>query len=168
MTASAILAEARRRGIRLSDRDGRLRYEARPGAMTAELRAALAEHKPAVLELLRAEAAPAIEEETWRAELACASPGFREWWAERAAILEFDAGLDRAAAEANAYEDVMAWLATQGLEAWLEANVAAFTRVDPRLVPEPGDGPGGATPPRASGAPNGGPWVGQLHSPKKV
>jgi hypothetical protein len=57
MTPTAVMAEARRLGIELSERDGGLHVVWPPGAMTPEFRAALIEHKPGLLTLLRAEAA---------------------------------------------------------------------------------------------------------------
>ena len=52
MTAAEVLAETRRRGILLSARGDRLRYDAPVGVMQAELRAALVEHKAELLALL--------------------------------------------------------------------------------------------------------------------
>ncbi len=52
MTAAEVLAETRRRGILLSVRGDRLRYDAPVGVMQAELRAALVEHKAELLTLL--------------------------------------------------------------------------------------------------------------------
>jgi hypothetical protein len=52
-TAEALVAELEARGVRLEPRGDRLRYESPPGAMTAEHKAALAAHRPAVLALLR-------------------------------------------------------------------------------------------------------------------
>lgn len=58
MTATALLAELRDAGISLSVRGDNLRVESQPGAVSAELRARLAEAKPQLLALLRpAEAA---------------------------------------------------------------------------------------------------------------
>lgn len=53
MTALALLAELRRRGVVLEASGDRLRYRAPAGAMTAELRAALAAHKAELLMMLR-------------------------------------------------------------------------------------------------------------------
>ncbi len=61
MTTLALLAELRRRGVVLEASGDRLRYRAPAGTMTAELRAALAAHKDALLEVLR-EASPAPAE----------------------------------------------------------------------------------------------------------
>ena len=52
MTAAEVLTETRRRGILLSARGDRLRYDAPVGVMKAELRAALVEHKAELLALL--------------------------------------------------------------------------------------------------------------------
>lgn len=52
MTAAALLAELQGAGIVLSARGGRLRVEARPGAISAALLARLAAEKPALLALL--------------------------------------------------------------------------------------------------------------------
>jgi hypothetical protein len=45
MTLRDVLTETERRGIRLESRDGRLRYEAPQGTITADLRAALVAYK---------------------------------------------------------------------------------------------------------------------------
>lgn len=52
MTASALLFEARRRGIALSAADGRLRYKAPVGAIDPDFRDALVDHKPELVLLL--------------------------------------------------------------------------------------------------------------------
>lgn len=58
MTAEALLANLRERGVILTIAAGdRLRVEAPRGMMTAELRAALAGHKPQIIEQLRRQAA---------------------------------------------------------------------------------------------------------------
>jgi hypothetical protein len=43
----------------------------------------------------------------WRGQLARLGPAVREWWEERAAIMEFDAGLSRDEAEREAFLVVM-------------------------------------------------------------
>lgn len=53
MTATALLAELRDAGISLSVRGDKLRVESQPGAVSAELRARLAEAKPQLIALLR-------------------------------------------------------------------------------------------------------------------
>jgi TubC N-terminal docking domain len=55
MSAAAVLAEARRLGIRLTARGDRLAYDAPRDAFTPEMRDALVTHKPEILALLRAE-----------------------------------------------------------------------------------------------------------------
>ena len=52
MTVIEVLAVCRSAGIRLEVAGSRLRFDARTGALTSELRDALARHKPEVLELL--------------------------------------------------------------------------------------------------------------------
>ncbi len=56
MNASAVLAEAQRAGVTLSVKGDRLHVEAKPGAVSAALRASLAAHKPELLALLGNEA----------------------------------------------------------------------------------------------------------------
>lgn len=53
MNAAALLAEARAAGIRVTVRGDRLRIEAKPGAVSADMRARLAAGKPAIVEALR-------------------------------------------------------------------------------------------------------------------
>ena len=52
MTAAELLANLRGRGIRLEAVDGRLRYAAPNGALTADLRAAVADARDELLRLL--------------------------------------------------------------------------------------------------------------------
>jgi hypothetical protein len=56
MTAQDLLEQLQKAGVHLEVGAGVLRYRAPDGAMTAELRAALSEHKDGVLELLMAAA----------------------------------------------------------------------------------------------------------------
>jgi hypothetical protein len=61
MSPADLMAEAWRRGVLLSAHPGgRLRYDAPAGAMTDDLRAALTANKPAILDLLTAEAGGAV------------------------------------------------------------------------------------------------------------
>lgn len=53
MTARALLADLADRDIRLSVAGDKLRINAPRGALTAELRQTLSEHKPELLEMLR-------------------------------------------------------------------------------------------------------------------
>ena len=52
MTPEALLSRLAALNVTLTAHGDRLRVEAPAGALTAELRAALAEHKPALLDLL--------------------------------------------------------------------------------------------------------------------
>lgn len=70
-------------------------------------------------------------DDSWRGELALASPSFREWWEERAAIREFDGGLPRAVAEREAYGDVMRALGRDLTGDW--AVALGFDPIDPDL-----------------------------------
>lgn len=56
MTSTELLAELSRRGVRLSARGDRLRYEAPPGALTPGLLETMRKCKPDLLRLLTAEA----------------------------------------------------------------------------------------------------------------
>ena len=60
MTAKAILKHLRSLGAGISVVEGRIRVEAPTGVLTPELKAALAENKPALLELLLAFTTPVI------------------------------------------------------------------------------------------------------------
>ena len=64
MNATTLLTDLRNRGIRLSVAGERLSVDAPKGAMTADLRAALVEHKAGLLRLLNAQDA----EVQWRIE----------------------------------------------------------------------------------------------------
>lgn len=79
MTTAEVLRDLRARDIRLSCEDGRLVYDAPAGAVTAAVLLGLREHKAAILEAFE----------------------------ERAAIMEYDAGMPRAEAEARAWRDVL-------------------------------------------------------------
>ena len=79
MTRCDMLKACATAGVALRIEGGAIRYTAPRGALTADLRAALVEHKPDII----------FEYE------------------ERAAIREFDGGLDRAEAERLAAADVL-------------------------------------------------------------
>jgi hypothetical protein len=49
---------------------------------------------------------PSLPGPDWRVELASWPPDWREAWEERAAIMEYDAGLPRDEAERSAFKDV--------------------------------------------------------------
>jgi len=53
MTAGETLAELHRRGVALEPNGDRLKYRAPQGALTPELRKAMAEHKAAIISTLR-------------------------------------------------------------------------------------------------------------------
>jgi hypothetical protein len=78
MTAVELLAECQARDIQVSVQGASLAYDAPAGALTPEVIEAMRQHKAALLALL-------------------------ERWEERAAILEYDAGLPRDDAEWQAY-----------------------------------------------------------------
>lgn len=65
MTALDLLAEARRRDIRLAPRGERLGYDAPPGALTPEFRSALAVHKAELLALLAPGETPSPLADRW-------------------------------------------------------------------------------------------------------
>lgn len=126
-TATATLAEARRRGVNLAERDGRLAVDSPREAFTADLRKALIANKVEILDLLRSEAAHPAECPTGVLDQVAASgtsqaPPFYSWpprpkqlarwplakrelWGRRANRLE-DEGLDWRAAEQQAYIEV--------------------------------------------------------------
>ncbi|MHB8763134.1 MAG: TubC N-terminal docking domain-related protein [Deferrisomatales bacterium] len=118
MTALALLRDIEAQGIRLEAQGDRLRVDAPAGALTPELRAALAEHKPELLRVLAAGAGapgpftcdgcpnrgrPATPGATWRATVANWCSVYREAWRELAAALEHT-GRPRAIAEYLAFE----------------------------------------------------------------
>ena len=107
MTAvEALVREAAAAGVVLAVTDQGLSYRARAGALTAELRAQLRDNKAAVTAHLRA-AADSAEQ---------AAPDGADWrddFEERAGILEHNAELPRAEAEAMAREAAIArWMNT--------------------------------------------------------
>jgi hypothetical protein len=84
-----ILEQARCRGIELSvSPEGNLRCRSR-GPLPVDLRQTLVAHKAELLKLLRSASRPA----------ALDPDDAYEWFAERAAIMEYDGGLDRVEAE---------------------------------------------------------------------
>lgn len=104
MSAAALIAEAQAAGVRLYVVDGgRLRWTC-TGPPPPDLLARIAAAKADVLALLAAEEGEAVR---WRAA-----------FEERAAIMELDGGLSRAAAEAAAMLDLAAtWRAENPLAA---------------------------------------------------
>lgn len=74
MTAAELLRELRRRGVKLTVNGDRLRYEAPPGALTAELLDAMRKYKPQLLRLLAGESR-GLTPGTRVRSLVSASPG---------------------------------------------------------------------------------------------
>jgi hypothetical protein len=98
MSAFEVLAAARSVGIDIGTDGGDLVLEA-PAPPAAELLAQLRRHKTAILELLQPRA------DGWSAE------DWQVFFDERAAIAEFDGGLPRRQAEAQAFSEcVPEWL----------------------------------------------------------
>lgn len=96
MTAPDVLAEVRAAGVQLhATPEGNLHWRC-PGPLPDRLRQLLAAHKADLLALLPAPIAPADLPDDWR-----------DTWGERAAIAEFDGGLSREDAEAQALADVL-------------------------------------------------------------
>jgi hypothetical protein len=78
MTAAALLADLKRRGVRLTTADGRLRYVAPRGILTAEDRAALARNKAALVALLNPPAPSSwdsLAAQRWGPGLTDSTPG---------------------------------------------------------------------------------------------
>jgi hypothetical protein len=102
MTALELLETLKRRGVDLDPVGESLHYRAPAGALTPDLRQALAAHKAEVLAHLRGEMVglpthPGDWPEEWL-----------EAFIERAGIMEFDGGLPRQEAERRAEELVRA------------------------------------------------------------
>ncbi len=92
--APALLAEARRHGVRLQRDGDRLKLKA-PTAPPAEFLDQLRNHKAEILCALAVASEP---EPSWTAD------DWRSFFDERAGIAEFDGGLSRPEAEVIAYE----------------------------------------------------------------
>lgn len=98
MTVLELLENLKKRGVDLAPAGESLRYRAPAGALTPDLRQALAAHKAEVLAHLRGEAVglpPHVGD--WPEE-------WLEVFIERAGIMEFDGGLPREEAEARTEE----------------------------------------------------------------
>lgn len=94
MTARALVDRARRAGVTLTVEAGALRFRARRGALTAELRAALKAQRDAVRAIVAAETAPPDPDAD------------REAFEERAGIRQYLGGLSRPVADLLARLDV--------------------------------------------------------------
>jgi len=109
LNATALVDDLTRRGVMLSAIGDRLRVNAPRGVVTPDIRAALTEHKRALL-LLLAGQRPGSR---WReSETGYLAPddlpeSWREWFEERAAIREYDGGQTREHAEAEALRETM-------------------------------------------------------------
>jgi hypothetical protein len=77
MTAAALLAELRNRGASVAVVGDRVRVEAPPGTLTAEIRQALANHKATLLAMLSDEAC-----DSEVCEHVAHDPELAEWYAE--------------------------------------------------------------------------------------
>jgi len=93
-TPADVLEECRALGFELWAEGDSLRCRGPAGVMTAELRAALVEHKAAILAVLRILAD--LDDSSSQPE------HYREHFEERAAILQFEAGFTRAESERKA------------------------------------------------------------------
>ena len=110
MTPPELHALLDRLGIVLSVRRDRLHWAAPPGAMTPEIKAALAAHKPALLRLLSGVESPAPPPPPWPPrplELAEWPVEWRARWGRRANELE-DSGIPWPEHERRAFHEVKA------------------------------------------------------------
>jgi hypothetical protein len=98
MTARDLLDRIRRRGVHLSVENDRLVYLGVAGALSNELRETIAAHRVDLIDLLQSNLPPRVAD--W-------PDARREAYEERAAILEYEAGLPRDEAEQRAREMVL-------------------------------------------------------------
>jgi len=111
MSATAILAESERRGIKLHASVGKLVIDAPRGSLDASFRADLAEHKADILSWLTrlgldADTSPSpldLDRWPWREALAFWSEDHLERWGELAGAIEADQGVARREAEGQAF-----------------------------------------------------------------
>jgi hypothetical protein len=104
MNPLELLQDLASRGVALTPHGRRLLVDAPAGALRAGDREQLARLKPDLLALLEASGT-----------LDALPPEWREQWAERAAIREFDGGLSRAVAEALALAEVRRLMEQAGI-----------------------------------------------------
>lgn len=98
MNPASVIAVLAARGVTLRWDGASLRVQApTQDTYREDLRALVAEHRSALIEALRDD--PRRMVRTWPADA-------REAWEERAAIIEYDGGVQRDAAERAAHEDV--------------------------------------------------------------
>jgi hypothetical protein len=101
MNAAEVLVDLQAKGVALAPDGDRLRWRAPKGAMTPELLARVREAKPALLALLSRPVPASDGDRT----------DWREWFEERAAVIEHDGQAPRPEAEARAFEcAVVEWL----------------------------------------------------------
>ncbi len=97
MNALDLLHDLESRGVSLRPNAGKLVVEAPAGVLTPAYREMLTRLKPELLGILRTNIAPDELPPEWHLA-----------WDERAAIMEYDAGLPRERAEALALRDILA------------------------------------------------------------
>ena len=95
MTAPSVLLALVEAGVVLWVEDGRLRFRAPDGALTAEIRDGAARCGAALVALVEAGAVLPAGRDAWSVQL-------HERWEERAAVMEFEGGLVRELAEREA------------------------------------------------------------------
>jgi len=132
MTVSEVLQEVRRVGIMLQADMDRLRVNAPKGALTPELRQALLEHKPALLQLLTAPPCPTCGVSDWRS-----SPDGGRWCvpcvvAGRVPVV--------AVKVHSAVLDTAIWVVADDLpqEAWPQDGAVVYTHAEVRHLAQVG------------------------------
>jgi TubC N-terminal docking domain len=103
MSPAALLVELDRQGFTLAVEGDGIRVTP-ASRLTVELRDRIRRHKPDLLLLLSPEVKAPAEPDTSPADL---PSEWQELWGERAAIMEYDGGLPRERAEAEALKDVL-------------------------------------------------------------
>jgi hypothetical protein len=126
--AAVLLAEIRAAGVDVGLADGMLRVRAPKGVLTATQRQHLVEHHAEIIRLLANPANDLPNRDMSRTVPVCPAvppvpvdslpASLKVAFEERAAIAEVDGGLDRAAAERLAWEEVNAGPIGDTLEAW--------------------------------------------------
>jgi TubC N-terminal docking domain len=119
---SVLLAEVRAAGVQLGLEGGKLRIKVPRGVLTATQRDQLVTHRAEIAALL---AEPANDRDMSRTVPVCPAvpvdslpASLKVAFQERAAIAEVDGGLDRAAAERLAWDEVNAGPIGDTLQAW--------------------------------------------------
>jgi hypothetical protein len=104
MNALDLLLDLETRGVALTSHGGKLIVDAPTGTLTAGDRDLLYRLKPNLLAILETSLTPDD-----------LPPDWHERWEERAAIMEFDGGLPRKQAEAQALADVLRSMERAGI-----------------------------------------------------